>query len=176
MLGLWKIIRHLFSIFFPGHVKRSELLDALNRAAAAGKREEVKVLLQRSKQEGSPQVGFWALNHAAQKGHIGAVLILLEEGIRYPAWAGTPLQTAAVMGNLDFVRALLDYGENVNATTSFGISALMSAAAKGRTEVVELLLARGADVNLKTQKGDTAYSYAQRRKHRGIMEMLLNVR
>ena len=52
------------------------------------------------------------------------------------------LGSAALLGNLDIVRALVEAGAGVEATTVQGNSPLLLAALKGHAEVVKYLLHR----------------------------------
>ncbi len=56
----------------------------------------------------------------------------------------TPLHWAAEYDRRDIAQALLDSGADLEATTSWGATALDWAATMGSTEVADLLLARGA--------------------------------
>ena len=47
--------------------------------------------------------------------------------------------------NVSLVQALLDRGAAINATSPYGMTALMSASAYGHQATVKLLLYRGAD-------------------------------
>jgi ankyrin repeat protein len=58
------------------------------------------------------------------------------------------MYVAAEMGHIDTVKALINAGANVNATTSmFGVSILGNTAEEGHADIVELLIQHGADVN-----------------------------
>jgi ankyrin repeat protein len=74
----------------------------------------------------------------------------------------TPLLLAALFGNTEAVKLLLDAGADPRATTNDGASALMWGARNG--EIVDRLIDRGADVNAKSKVGRTpliiAASYA----------------
>ena len=58
----------------------------------------------------------------------------------------TPLQTAAMVGDLELVKLLLNYGAKVNVPTRRCDSALWYAAERGFVEIVELLVEEGADI------------------------------
>jgi uncharacterized protein len=61
----------------------------------------------------------------------------------------TPLHLAAEHNRRDVAQVLLDSGADLEATTSWGATALDWAATMGSTKVAELLLARGAkEMNL----------------------------
>ena len=54
---------------------------------------------------------------------------------------------AALMGERDAVKLLIDKGADVNAQDTMGWTALILAADKGNLEIVRLLIEKGADVN-----------------------------
>ena len=63
----------------------------------------------------------------------------------------TPLMRAAVKGQVNEVRALLQKGAEVDAKHPFGFTALMIAAHEGKAEVVKVLLNAGANPNVSVQ-------------------------
>ncbi len=86
-----------------------------------------------------------ALYHAAEKGHMDVVRMLLqkgadpnggEEGVR---WGEQPLVAAVENGHTEVVRALLEGGASVNARKFMGGTALQIAQQKGNAEIISLL-------------------------------------
>src|SRR5271157_5325709 len=59
----------------------------------------------------------------------------------------TPLVSAAVSGNIEVVRALIERGADVNGCDTQGDFPLYAAVIGDHAEVVELLIAKGANVN-----------------------------
>ena len=59
---------------------------------------------------------------------------------------------AARGGALVFLKQLLDQGEDVNARSSAGLTALHEACLENRIEAARLLLSRGADINVATTR------------------------
>lgn len=57
------------------------------------------------------------------------------------------LQEAAIKGDFDQVKTLVEQGHNVNHSLGDGETPLISAVRGGRVDVVRFLLAKGADVN-----------------------------
>nr|WP_158987260.1 ankyrin repeat domain-containing protein [Lysobacter panacisoli] len=98
-------------------------------------------------------------------------------------WRGWPLPrrplhaqdvpAAAIVGDADAVRRLLDLGLPVDAVDAQGCTALLRAAGGGHRAVVDLLLARGADPELAAHSGATALSAAVSMRHAEIVDRLI---
>ena len=85
----------------------------------------------------------------------------------------TDLPAAAVLGDADAVRRLLDLGLPIDAVDTQGCTALLRAAGGGHRGVVELLLARGADPALAARTGATPLSAAVSMRQLDIVDRLL---
>ncbi len=83
------------------------------------------------------------------------------------------LPQAAVSGDTDAVRRLIDLGMPIDATDAQGCTALLRAAGGGHRAVVELLLARGADPKLAARTGATPLSAAASMRQVEIVDLLL---
>lgn len=66
-----------------------------------------------------------------------------------------PLYFAAIMGDVEIARLLLDHGANVNGGHKTGSTVLFHAVAFGQREMVRFLIERGADVNQASRWGVT---------------------
>jgi ankyrin repeat protein len=98
-------------------------------------------------------------------------------------WRGWPLPrrrlqaadvpAAAIVGDADAVRRLLDLGLPVDAVDSQGCSGLLRAAGGGHQAVVDLLLTRGANPQLAAHSGATPLSAAVSMRHAEIADRLL---
>lgn len=112
---------------------------------------------------------------ALREGSRSALERVLEKGVSpdaRDASGNTPLMLAAVYGDTETMRLLLDRGANANATNNAGATALIRAAFDA--EKVALLLARGADVHARSALGNTALMLAARPwNSRPAVEMLL---
>ena len=96
----------------------------------------------------------------------------------------TPLLSAALHGDIEGVRLLLDKGANVKARDMFGRTPLIAATATWdgpmdcSVEIVRLLLDHGADVNAQNHNGRTALMEAlgkwQFERQREMVELLLS--
>jgi ankyrin repeat protein len=85
----------------------------------------------------------------------------------------TPLHTAALGGDSEVVKLLLDHEAEINARDQeSGATPLSYAASLGRVEVVELLLARGADPMLKNTRGQTPLDLAEENNQKEISALL----
>ncbi len=85
----------------------------------------------------------------------------------------TPLHTAALGGDAEVVKLLLDHGAEINARDQeSGATPLSYAASLGRAEVVDLLLTRGADATLKNTRGQTPLDLAEQNDQKEISELI----
>src|SRR5690606_27887376 len=86
----------------------------------------------------------------------------------------TPLALAAMTGNADIVRQLLDAGADVNRPLANGETPLMMAARTGDTDTIQLLLDRGADINARENlRGTTALMWAAANRNAPALRLLL---
>lgn len=85
----------------------------------------------------------------------------------------TDLPSAAVVGDADAVRRLLDLGMPIDSTDAQGCTALLRASGGGHRAVIELLLARGADPKLAARTGATPLSAAVSMRQVEIVDRLL---
>lgn len=72
----------------------------------------------------------------------------------------TPLMLAAINGNLEITKILLDAGADYEIKSSGGCTAIYYAAEYGRNEVAKILYARGADPYRPTRRYGCAYFIA----------------
>lgn len=84
----------------------------------------------------------------------------------------TPLHTAAVWGDVNAGRILLDAGADPNAKGEHGYTPLQEAVSQGKQTFVELLLANGADPKIKNDDGETAFELANSLNHLEIKQLL----
>lgn len=101
-----------------------------------------------------------SLHDAARTGNLEAIQQHIKAASnlneKEPVAGASPLNTAAVFGKLDAVRALIQGGADVNARNNDEGTPLITAAFLCRTEIVQYLLAHGADKNAKNKAGATA--------------------
>jgi hypothetical protein len=82
------------------------------------------------------------------------------------------LRSAAIEGNINKIKRLIENGVDINGTNSKGETALMLAAAYGQIDVINLLIDNNADVNAKSDDGKTALTIAKEQGHKEVMELL----
>ncbi len=101
-------------------------------------------------------------------------LALLNRGAMLKADGETALLFAAMRGEAEEVKALLEDGADVNLRHEDGWSGLMLAAANGHSQVVQALLDKGAKVDAKENlMGQTALIWAVKGGHTASVKALL---
>lgn len=91
-----------------------------------------------------------------------AALLLIDRGAdvrAHPADVASPLLLAAVTGDVDVVRELLEHGAPIDEITT-GETALHAAVAERQGKVVRLLLEKGADVKVVNRSRRTPLHFA----------------
>lgn len=83
----------------------------------------------------------------------------------------TRLMVAAVRGDIERMKLLLDEGANINERANTA-TALICAAAAGQKDAVVLLLDRGAETQHQDQRGASARFYAAARGYDGIVQLI----
>lgn len=175
-LGWTRLVDRLVAIGVALDTRDSHGMSALHLAAALGRETMLKRLVA---QGASPD-----LLAADGQSPLG---VALSSGRRDLAdwldWRGWPLPkrplqaydvpAAAIVGDADAVRRLLDLGLPVDALDRQGCSALLRAAGGGHRAVVDLLLARGADPQLPAHSGATPLSAAVSMRHGEIVDRLV---
>lgn len=145
----------------------------LTLAVREGKPAVIRTILaHRPKINARNANGETALMLAAIKGQTDTVKALLEAGGAVNQPGWNPLIYAATTNQLEIARMLLAKGANVDGAADNGTTALMMAAREGHLPMVLLLMEHGADINHKTPYGYTALSMAQSRGKHGIVEVL----
>jgi ankyrin repeat protein len=105
--------------------------------------------------------------HAIEKGHLGIVKSLIEQGIDVNmkgGWTGgTPLHSAASHRPTEIVKYLILQGANVNATDKDGDTPLHNAFG---IDMIQFLILQGANVNARGRYGRTPLHGVARRCYR----------
>lgn len=151
--------------------------SALTRALYAGRRDTVRLLIERGADVNSK--GGWGrtdLYQFAATGRWEAVELLLENGAKVDAKDdkdSTPLMLACAFRNVDATSVLIEKGADVNARNKFGETPLMLAALNGDILIVEKLLKAGASLDTKDENGSTALMYAAKNGYWKTADMLM---
>lgn len=93
-------------------------------------------------------------NEAALRQHIAAGTAI---DAKDPFGGSSPLITAAVFGQTEMARILIESGADLEFRNNDGSTPLITAAFFGRPEIVRLLLDAGADKTIENKYGTTAY-------------------
>ncbi|KAJ5988518.1 ankyrin repeat-containing domain protein [Penicillium waksmanii] len=147
----------------------------------------LKAILAHAHVDARDKKGRTALSHAAEKGQLESVKILLKHGASVSArqwsvtgWAGgkspyrhsgaTALWQATEYGHLEIVKLLLEHGANPE-----GWAPIHGAVCRDSVEVLQLLIDHGALIELPTTQpeGKTPLHYSVAHKTMQCMKMLL---
>jgi ankyrin repeat protein len=109
---------------------------------------------------------------AALKGQLDLAKELIDRGADVNKTGWTPLHYAATNGHLDVMNLLLDNYAYIDAESPNGTTPLMMAALYGTPAAVKLLLEAGADSTLKNQLGMTAIDFANKGERHDSAELI----
>ena len=177
-LGWQRLLETLLAQGVDPNVRDSRGHSAIHVAAALGREGALRVLIRAGAlpQARSPD-GQTALGMALAAGRSD-----LSHWLEWRGWSlpGRPLQAAdlpaaAIAGDLEAVRRLLELGLPVDAVDGQGCTALLRAAGGGHLEIVRRLLDVGADRQLSARTGATPLSAAISMRHAPVVELLLQV-
>ncbi len=151
-------------------------LSALHVATACGDATAVRALVAAgARPDARAPDGQTALGVALANGRKD-----LADWLDWRGWPlpGRPLRAgdlpaAAITGDGDAVRRLLELGFAVDALDAQGCSALLRAAGGGHVDAVEQLVVHGADVGLSASTGATPLSAAVSMRHAAVVDRLL---
>jgi uncharacterized protein len=113
-----------------------------------------------------------ALMMAALKGNLEGVRLLLDRGAKVNLSGWSPLHYAATGPEPKVVQLLLERGAEIDAGAPNGTTPLMMAAQYGSEASVALLLARGADVKRRSQLDLSAVDFARKAGRLALVERL----
>ncbi|WP_408951969.1 ankyrin repeat domain-containing protein [Lysobacter sp. Hz 25] len=175
-LGWSRLLERLLAAGVDLNTRDSHGMSALHLAAALGRESMLKRLVANG---AAPDLlaadGQTPLGVALSSGRRDLADWLDWRGWALPRRAlhAQDVPAAAIVGDADAVRRLLDLGLPVDALDSQGCTALLRAAGGGHRAVVDLLLARGADPQLAAHSGATPLSAAVSMRHAEIVDRLV---
>jgi len=150
---------------------RSGLELNIFEASATGQTSRVDAVVRANHQvvNAFARDGFTPLGLATFFGHKDTVEALLAAGANVNlksnnALTASPLQSAAVMNQIEIAKLLLAKGADVNITGESGYTPLHEVAGSGRLEFAKLLLDHGANINAKGNDGKTPLTIAVENK------------
>ena len=85
----------------------------------------------------------------------------------------TPLIHAAMIGDINVMKFLIDAGADVNRNDCKGNTALLISSQQDRSDIVKLLINSGADVNIPDKTGKTALMMASEQGNDNMIVVLL---
>jgi ankyrin repeat protein len=109
---------------------------------------------------------------AALKGNLEIAKKLVERDADINKTGWTPLHYAATGGHLAIIELLLEKHAYIDAESPNGSTPLMMAAHYGTPAAVKLLLESGADPTLKNQLGLTAIDFANRANRKDSVDLI----
>ena len=134
----------------------------VNEAEVKAGRTKVIELLSEQPKNASPSHNLWK---AAAAGDLSAIKDALGDSADLNALDSqsgiTPLGWAALNGQAEAAKLLIEKGADVNARNRDGTTSLHSAAFLGRIGTVKLLLENGADTTLRSNDGSTPTDVAR---------------
>ena len=176
-LGWLQLAERLLQRGADREARDSRNLTALHLATALGRESAIKLLVRygASPQSRTPD-GQTPLGVALAKGRRD-----LADWLDWRIWPlprralrAADVPAAAMVGDVDAVRRLVDLGLPVDALDAQGCTALLRAAGGGHLPVVDLLLARGADARHAAHSGATPLSAAVSMRQLDIVAALLD--
>lgn len=175
-LGWSRLLDRLLDIGVNREARDSHGMTALHLAAALGREAALRQLIAKG---ASPDAraadGQTPLGVALASGRRDLADWLDWRGWPLPrrALRAADLPAAAMVGDTDAVRRLMDLGFSVDSPDAQGCTALLRAAGGGHRAVVELLLTRGADPQHAANTGATPLSAAVSMRQAEIVTLLL---
>ena len=115
------------------------------RAALSGDTTTMKLLVSRGADPNLPTLA-------------GTTPLMAAAGVN---WVVAQTYTESVQARYDAVALCLEFGADVNASNSMGLTALLGAANRGSNDIIELLVKRGARLDVKDKEGRSALRWAE---------------
>lgn len=150
--------------------------EALLRSAGMGLVDGIEAALARGAQvDATDTRGHTPLMKAAERGHQGAINLLLKQkaDVRRLATDGRTTALGLAVGDFATAKLLIEGGAPADTQGTRGSTALINAADSGLVDRVTFLLQRGASVDLKNDDGNTALYFAATSGQVEVVKLLL---
>ena len=149
----WETTQAILNIIQVIEVKKAEVM--------AGRAKIIRLLSGKMKDAPEP-LNLWK---ASAEGNLAAIKATLNGGSDLsaldPQYGIDPLGWAALNGQTEAVKLLLEKGANIHNRHRDGSTALHGAAFLGHIDTVKLLIEKGADINIRKPDGVTPLDAAQ---------------
>ena len=169
-----RAVAELLSRGFDPNTHEESGQSALTLAVRDGAAQVIDTLIKHPQTDmNAPnRSGETALMLAALKGQLDLVKRLVERGAAINQSGWNPLHYAASGPDPDVVSWLLERGAELDARSPNGTTALMMAAGYGHERSAELLLAKQANVEARNERGLTAADFARRAGREALAKRL----
>ncbi len=166
-----------YFLVLPAHAQFSDTWEFLEAVEDGDYKEIMKRLGNGANINGLNGDGIPAVILASEKRDMKMLRFLLEQGAKPDTTAETNGETALIRradaGDNESIKALLEFGANINARDNLGETALIKAIRGRKTRTIQLLLDSGADPMISDYTGNDAFRHAERsRGGRRILQML----
>ena len=117
---------------------------------------------------------FSFLNIGIYQKNLPIIEFLLRMGsnpeMNYPINGNTSYHLAVIINQIEIVKILLQYSQNLNATNRQKNTSLHIASHNGNINLVKLLVDKGANINIKNYDSNTPIDLAELEEHADIVE------
>ncbi|XP_066904650.1 serine/threonine-protein phosphatase 6 regulatory ankyrin repeat subunit A-like, partial [Halyomorpha halys] len=177
-----QLLQHGANANMKGAAGNTPLILAVNNDTKI-----IKTLIERGADVNTQNLfGKTALHEAIEKGYVDAVVYLLSQnasvGIQ-DSICYTPLQRAADNLNINVIKTLLDYEDDINRRGYYeddinrrgcnNITALHLAVERNNTKLTQFLLSKNADPNVMSEEGKTPLDVAYLKSSDELIKLLL---
>ena len=173
-LDLPDVVRKLIAQGMDPNARAEDGLPAIHKAFRDDSPKVVEVLIDQPALNVNLRnsAGETPLMMAAIRGNLNAMKRLIERGAQVNQEGWAPLHYAASQTAVEPLALLLDRGADINARSPNGSTALMMAARYGSEDGTKLLLRRGADAQLLNEQNLSASDFAKRVGREGLAKEL----
>ena len=166
--GYLDISKELLDAGADVNAKSNSGITSLHNAVHSKNLELVRLLLDKG-----AQVNVCAKVEWSQANFSPKIFNFLKEFFGGEEKGITPLHNAAVGGNIEIVKLLLDKGAEIDCKNETSATPLHSAVVQGHLDIVKELLNRGADLKAKEYYGNTSLAFAITVNQKQVVDELI---